>query len=246
MAKDLFSNQSADYARYRPSYPADLFNYIIQFTTSQQRAWDCATGNGQAAIALAEYFEEVSATDISARQLEKAITHSKIKYAVSSEENSGFSDNSFDLVTVAQAYHWFNFEGFKKEVIRVLKPTGIVAVWGYSLVSTEDEALNNLIIDFYTNVIGKYWDPERKYVDDHYSTIPFPFTELPSKEFSISTRWSLEDFIGYLNSWSSVQHYIKANQNDPVKEFGKLLAGVWGEEEYKIFRFPVFLRIGHP
>ena len=245
MAKDLFSNQSADYARYRPSYPADLFDYIIQFTTSQQRAWDCATGNGQAAMALAEYFEEVSATDISARQLEKAIPHSKIKYSVSSEENSGFNDNSFDLVTVAQAYHWFNFEGFKKEVIRVLKPNGIIAVWVYSLVSTEDAVFNNLIIDFYTNVVGKYWDPERKYVDHHYSTIPFPFTELPSKEFSISTQWSLEDFTGYLNSWSSVQHYIKANQKDPIKDFRVLLAGVWGKEEYKKFHFPVFLRIGH-
>lgn len=244
MSKDLFSAQASGYAKYRPGYPEDLIGYILTYVKEKKRAWDCATGNGQAALLLAAHFSRVEATDISEKQLDQAALHPAIHYARGAEDHTPFPDNSFDLITVAQAYHWFAFEAFHREAIRVSKPGGIVAVWGYGLVNTEDEKLGQLIQYFYTGIVGKYWDPERRYVDDGYRTIPFLFPELPSREFSITVRWTKTDFLGYLNTWSGVQHYIKANGTNPVDEFGGQLTAIWDDREEKVFTFPLFLRIG--
>ena len=133
MNKDLFSTQAAMYAKYRPAYPPALFEYILQFVSSHETAWDCATGNGQAALELAQHFRRVEATDISEAQILHAVKHPSINYSVSSAEHTDFPHRTFDLVTVAQAYHWFDFSAFEMEVKRVLKRSGVVAVWGYSL-----------------------------------------------------------------------------------------------------------------
>src|SRR5688572_9965980 len=218
MSKDLFSNQSDIYARYRPGYSSEIIDYILQFVSERHTAWDCATGNGQAALLLAAHFELVHATDISENQLSNAIQHSRIQYSDSIAEKTSFPENSFELITVAQAYHWFNHLAFEKEVKRVLKPEGILAVWGYSLVVSDFMDLNNKLRAFYKATVGPYWDAERKYIDDHYRTIPFPYDELPSAEFTIEQQWNLDDLSGYLNTWSSVQHFIKANSYNPVNQ----------------------------
>jgi ubiquinone/menaquinone biosynthesis C-methylase UbiE len=244
MAKDLFSSQASIYAQYRPGYPRELFDYIIQYVNNKQTAWDCATGNGQAALELTRYFEKVMATDISEKQLQQAQTHAKITYSVSTAENTPFADNSFDCITVAQAYHWFGFDAFQKEVMRVAKPGAVIAIWGYSLVVCEHEVLNALINTFYREKVGAYWDKERRYVDEHYTTVPFPYEALPSKEFKINVQWNLQQLIGYFNTWSSVQHFIKANGYNPVDELAVAIEQVWKDGDVKQFYFPLFLKLG--
>ncbi len=244
MAKDLFSNQASLYAQYRPSYPRELYEYILQQVTNRQQAWDCATGNGQAAVELARYFEKVMATDISEKQLQQAIPNDTITYSISTAEQTSFPDNSFDCITVAQAYHWFQFDAFEKEVGRIAKPGAVVAIWGYSLVVCEDEALNVLIKSFYVDTVGPYWDKERRYIDDHYSTVPFPYEPLPSKEFQINVQWNRQQLIGYFNTWSSVQHFIKAHQYNPVEELAAAFEKVWPGDGSRNFYFPLFLKLG--
>jgi ubiquinone/menaquinone biosynthesis C-methylase UbiE len=244
MAKDLFSDQASLYAQYRPGYPRGLYEYIIQQVTNRQLAWDCATGNGQAAVELAQYFEKVIATDISQKQLQQAQPHEKITYSITTAEQTPFADNSFDCITVAQAYHWFKFDEFGKEVMRVAKPGAIVAIWGYSLVVCEDDAVNTLINTFYRDTVGAYWDKERRYIDEHYTTVPFPYEPLPEKEFHISVQWNRQQLAGYFNTWSSVQHFIKANQYNPVNELAVEIEKAWRDEGPKDFYFPLFLKLG--
>jgi len=244
MAKDLFSNQASLYAQYRPGYPPGLFEYILQYVKNKQQAWDCATGNGQAAAELAKYFDKVMATDISEKQLQEAQPIENITYSVATAEQTPFADNSFDCITVAQAYHWFKFDAFEQEVKRVAKPGAIVAVWGYSLVVCEDEALNTIINTFYRETVGAWWDKERRYVDEHYTTVPFPYEPLPAKEFQINVQWNKPQLIGYFNTWSSVQHFIKANGYNPVTELAVAIEKVWQGDDHKNFYFPLFLKLG--
>jgi SAM-dependent methyltransferase len=244
MAKDLFSIQASGYAQYRPTYPPELFHYIMSFVENKEAAWDCATGNGQAAVSLAAFFDHVFATDISEKQLQQAVPRSNIVYIKTSEETTSLAAQSIDLVTVAQAYHWFNFDGFYKEVLRVARPGAVVAVWGYSLITCNDERIYSRIRKFYTEVVGPYWDKERRHVDDHYTAVPFPFIQLPGKTFSIPVEYDLAALSGYLNTWSSVQHYIKANGSNPVDVFIDELSAVWKPGEKYTFSFPLFLKIG--
>jgi len=244
MAKDLFSKQAEVYAKYRPTYPQELIEYILSLTVNKEIAWDCATGNGQAALLLAPYFQKIFATDTSEKQLSQATPHPAVFYSISSAEKTSFDDNEFDLITVAQAYHWFRFDSFFNEATRVGKPNATVAVWGYGLITATDKKLDEFIRHFYTDVTGKYWDPERRYVDEKYKTIPFEFKELPSKDFNINVEWNIEDLTGFFNTWSSVQHFIRANHYNPVTEFSKELKLIWNDDSKKSFCFPLFLRIG--
>lgn len=242
--KDLFSQQAALYAQYRPAYPAALYDYLYTLVSGHAAAWDCATGNGQAAIELARYFDHVFATDISEKQLQQAAPHEKITYYIAPAHASGLPASSADLITVAQAYHWFDFAAFHEEALRVAKPGAIIAIWGYSLIQSDAPALNALINDFYRQKTGPYWDAERKYIDDHYATVPFPYDALPAPAFRITVQWTKEDLAGYFNTWSSVQHFIKANGYNPVEAFAAALPSVWPEAEARPFYFPLFLRTG--
>lgn len=244
MPKDLFSKQAEGYAQYRPVYPPELFDYVLSFVQQKNIAWDCATGNGQAALVLARHFKKVYATDISEKQLQQASLQDNIVYSVAAAERTEFPDQLFDCITVAQAYHWFDFAAFLQEVLRVARPGAILAVWGYSLVVCEEETINKKIGSFYRDVVGPYWDKERKYVDDHYSTVSFPYAELPGKEFKINVSWTIEVLEGYLNTWSSVQHYIREKGENPVTEFCNSLKTIWQDDKERKFYFPVFLRIG--
>jgi ubiquinone/menaquinone biosynthesis C-methylase UbiE len=244
MPKDLFSKQASLYARYRPVYPAGLFEYVLSFVHQKNIAWDCATGNGQAALVLADHFKKVYATDISEKQLQQAREKHNIVYSVAAAERTQFPGQLFDCITVAQAYHWFDFAAFQQELLRVAKPGAILAVWGYSLVICEDETIDRRIKQFYREVVGPYWDKERKFVDDHYTTVPFPYEELTKKEFAIDVQWTPGNLEGYLNTWSSVQHFIRQNNYNPVTGFCESLQSLWQDDKPRKFYFPVFLRIG--
>lgn len=244
MSKDIFSVQAEKYSKFRPVYPKELFDYILQFVDEKNIVWDCATGNGQAAFALADHFKKIFATDISEKQLVYAKQHENIVYKILPAEQTDFADNTFDLITVAQAYHWIKFNAFEKEAKRVAKNNAVIAVWCYNLLLTNDAKINELIKKFYFEITGPYWDAERKYVDENYNSVPFNFEALPTKDFSINIEWRKNDLIGYFNSWSSVQHYINANKKNPVDKIIEELNFLWKDEDVKAVTFPLFLRIG--
>ena len=244
MAKDLFSNQSDLYARYRPAYPKELYDYIVSFVREKNIAWDCATGNGQAAVILAEYFKKVIATDISAAQINKAIKKVNIEYSVCPAETTPFAENTFDLVTVAQAYHWIRWDEFKKELTRVCKPGAVVAVWMYYNHDTGDDRIAKAVRDFYENVTKPYWDYERKYVEEKYETVEFDYDLLPVKKFETVLEWRRDDLLGYISSWSAIQKYIKANGRSPVPIVEEEIKKFWPEGETKKVVFPIYLKLG--
>ena len=244
MAKDLFSQQSKIYAQFRPGYRQELFDYVLSFVQEKKCAWDCATGNGQAAIVLADYFEKLEASDISEAQVRNAIKKQNINYHVCPAEETPFADSSFDLITVAQAYHWLNWERFHDEAMRVGKRNSVIAVWTYNLLICEDEKINDVINYFYRNITGPYWDYERRYVDDGYATVDFNFPPLPSKVFQARFTWNREQLKGFFLSWSAVRKYINEHQQNPVDIIEKDIDAVWGLNEQKEIHFPIFLRIG--
>jgi hypothetical protein len=244
MAKDLFSAQADSYAKYRPAYTPELFGYILSFVKEKTCAWDCATGNGQAANVLADHFQQVEATDISDAQLKRAIQRENIRYQISPAEQTPFAENSFDLITIATAYHWFNWKEFYKEATRVGKKDCVVAAWSYHVFYSEDEKVTSIIGYFYHNIIKSYWDKERQYVDDRYTTVAFDFAPLPSKDFDLVVRWKKEDFLGYLSTWSAVQHYMEKNESSPLQLIEEDLQKAWPDEQEKEFHFPLFMRIG--
>jgi len=244
MAKDLFSKQSDLYARYRPTYPKELYDHILPFVKEKNIAWDCATGNGQAAVVLADHFKKVIATDISAAQIEKATLKDNIEYLVCPAESTPFEENTFDLVTVAQAYHWIKWDEFKNEVIRVCKPGAVIAIWTYSRNKLGDKKIDDAVYSFYENVTKPYWDYERKYVDELYKTVEFNFELLPVKQFETILNWKKEDMIGYISSWSAIQKYIKANGHSPIPIIKEEINKLWPEGEVKKVSFPIYLKLG--
>ncbi|MES2647594.1 MAG: class I SAM-dependent methyltransferase [Bacteroidota bacterium] len=241
--KDNFSNNSAAYALFRPNYPDTVFRHILQFVTTRNNAWDCATGNGQAAKELAAHFTTVYATDISENQISNAVQKDNIIYKIEPAEKTGFPGNFFDLVVVAQAIHWFNFDQFYSEVKRTTKEGGVLAIIGYGNIETDGE-LNKSIKHFYTKIVGPYWDKERRYIDESYQTIPFPFAELTATTPLLKYEWTFEQLTGYFNTWSAVQHYIKANNENPVATFSGELKNAWKNERTREFSFPILMRIG--
>lgn len=242
--KDHFSGHSVDYARFRPDYPQTLFQYLSGLAPANNVAWDCATGNGQAAYSLARYFEQVIATDASRQQIENARPHPAIQYRVEPAEHTSITDNSVDLITVAQALHWFEFDAFFSECNRVLKPEGILAVIAYSFLNIQTD-IDALLNEFYHRVIGPYWPAERRYIDEGYASVPFPFEVIHPPAFEMSREWSLDELGGYLRTWSATQHYIQDRGTDPVVQVLEELQSLWGpRQQTKTVRWPLTLKIG--
>jgi ubiquinone/menaquinone biosynthesis C-methylase UbiE len=244
MAKDLFSTLASIYSKYRPTYPKELYEYIISFVNERNIAWDCATGNGQAASVLADYFTEVFATDISESQLRNSIQKKNVTYEVSPAEKTAYHDNTFDLITVATAYHWLKWDQFYNEATRVGKKNCVVAIWTYYTLTTADEELNTLYEHFYQNITRGYWEDERRYVDEKYETVRFDFAPLPTKQFFSTMQWTRDDFKGYLESWSAVQKYIKTHNTSPLVLIEKELDIIWPSDQIKEIIFPISLRLG--
>jgi len=241
--KDNFSTQSNNYAHYRPDYPLDFFNYLKSILVRTENAWDCGTGNGQIAKIIASHFKYVFATDISQSQLDNAIQVDNIFYSCQSAEKTNFPDNFFDLIIVAQAIHWFDFEKFYSEVKRTARQNSLLLVVGYSRPEINEE-IDNILNEFYFNIIGEFWDKERKFVDENYLTIPFPFVEMTVPKFRNNLSWTFEHLVGYLETWSAVKHYSKTNHSNPVNLILENLKESWGEIDQRIVSFPMLLRIG--
>ncbi len=241
--KDNFSTQSDRYAKYRPTYPSELFEFLNSIVRDKQNAWDCGTGNGQIAYELAKTFDNVFATDISQQQIDNAPKADNIFYSVQPAEKTNFDNNFFNLIVVAQAIHWFEFEKFYAEVRRTAKENALLCVIGYGRLKISEQ-IDRVITDFYHNVIGKYWDKERKYIDENYKTIPFPFSEIQTPNLVNTQYWTFEHLIGYLNTWSAVKHFIKKNNYNPIDKLQSEIEQLWGNEQTKHVHFPLLLRIG--
>ncbi|MCC7252966.1 class I SAM-dependent methyltransferase [Hyphomicrobium sp.] len=227
--KDHFSALAATYAQSRPSYQKDLFAWLAAQCAEHELAWDCGTGNGQAAHHLVDKFARVIATDASAAQISEAEPHPRIEYRVAPAERSGLDDAVADIVTVAQALHWFDLDRFYAEARRVLKPGGLVAAWCYGTFRMDDPTIDHALQEFYAETVGPYWPPERRHVEAGYRDLAFPFARIAAPSFSLSADWSLAELAGYLRSWSATGRYVAANGTDPVARLEALLAAPWSD-----------------
>lgn len=241
--KDNFSDKSELYAKFRPSLPIELFDYLIEMVPARENVWDSATGNGQSAYLISNFFKKVYATDISEEQLKNAAQSPNIYYSEQAAEQTDFEDNFFDLVVVSQAIHWFDFDRFFNEVKRVLKPNGILAVAGYDLPRLSPE-INAITDKLYKEILDGFWDEERQYIDNHYQNIPFPFEEIKIPDFHIRDEWQPEHLIGYLNTWSGLKHFIREKGFNPMDELESEIRNAWGNSNLRKVTFPVFTRIG--
>lgn len=244
--KDHFSGHAADYSRYRPSsYPDGLYKALAALAPDLGKAWDCATGNGQAALGLAAHFHRVDATDASAKQIEAAQSHPNVHYATAPAEASGLPDGAVSLVTVAQALHWFDLPKFYPEVRRVTKPQAIIACWCY-MHCRVTPAVDAVTLRLYEDILGDdYWPPERKHVETAYRDLDFPFTRIELPAFRLEVRWDLEHYAGYLKSWSATQNYIKQNGKNPLGLVGDDLMKAWGDPAaVRDVRWPITTLVG--
>jgi SAM-dependent methyltransferase len=241
--KDHFSKQSPGYAAFRPRYPDALFSWLASLTPGHDLAWDAGTGNGQAAVSLAGHYARVIASDASGSQIAAGVPHQRVTYRVGRENESGLPDHSCDLVTVAQALHWFDAAAFFKEAKRVLKPGGAVAAWTYARPSVDDPRAGP-IFDEYLLLMDPWWPPERVLVETGYRTIDFPFDEIAAPAMELEMHPLLEELAGYMRTWSAYQAYVAKLGGDPVVPFEQRLAAVWPAGERRRLFWPLAMRVG--
>jgi len=242
---DRFAPMAADYADFRPHYPKALFDWLARLTPGRKLAWDCATGTGQAAVGLAALFERVVATDASAAQISQATPHPRIEYRVARAESSGLNAHSADIITVAQALHWFDRDRFYTKVRRVLKPGGLLAVWICGAPSTDDAGINALLTRFQDEIVGPCWPPERAWVDSGYRSMELPFpvlTALPA--FIMSAAWTLPELLGYFGTWSATRLYQEQFGHHPLEPIHAELLATWGSpDRARPITWPLTVRV---
>ena len=244
--EDRFAFAARAYASYRPRYPSALFDWLRRRVPGARRVWDCATGSGQAAAALAARFDVVIATDASLAQLAHADRVNAPLYMATTAEHCAIATRSMDLVTVAQALHWFDREAFFAEVRRVLASGGLLAIWSYGL-PTVTPAIDAVLRHFHDVEVGPFWSPDRRLVEGGYEGIALPFKEEPTPPFAMQAAWTLEQLVGYLSTWSAVGRYRTVTGSDPVPRIMRALAECWGmPDEARVVSWPLTLRVGAP
>lgn len=242
--RDFFSDNANLYAQARPSYPAALFDYLAELAPGHHLAWDCATGNGQAAVALAAHFERVVATDASQSQLDQATPHERVDFLAEPAEATSLASASVDLVTVATAVHWFDFDRFFHEVRRVAKPGGVLAVWTYRIPTVRPDI--DLILNTYgDDTLAGYWPPRIRFINERYRTLPFPFEEIRPPKFTIEEDWDLPHLVGLLRSWSGTARYIDQTGENPLSPLVLQLKSAWGDPDLKrTVTWQLYMRVG--
>ena len=241
---DHFTPVADQYAAFRPDYPDELYDWLADIAPRRECAWDCGAGSGQATLPLAKRFRHVYATDLSAAQLATAPSIANVEYRVAPAEASGLPDAAVDLITVAQALHWFDPVRFHAEVRRVARPGGLIAAWGYNRLRIGHPVIQKQLDDFYDGKIGPYWPAERIHVEQGYRDLPFPYTRLDTPEFSMRQQWTREHLLGYLRSWSAVARFKQAQGYDPVTAFAEEIEVHWPDHESLSIVWPMFLHIG--
>lgn len=245
-AVNHFSSTSREYSFSRPIYPDALYRFLNDITPYKDMAWDCATGNGQAAIGVCKYFKHVIASDASKGQLEYQFNRNNIMYEMFSAEKADIPDNSVDLITVAQAAHWFDLDKFYKEVTRISKSNGVLAIWSYCMHKIDndvDKISERLSVG--GDILGRYWPRETNYVKEDYETIPFPFKEIPSPKFEMIVNWNLDDLVCYMQTWSAVKRFSTEKKFNPLSLVMEELERLWGKRDIrKVVKWDINLRVG--
>ena len=240
--KDHFSRNAAAYAAFRPEYPSSLFRWLAELSPARELAWDCATGNGQAARELAKHFTRVIATDASAAQIREGVGPENVEFRTEPAETSSLESASIDLATVAQAYHWLDHSAYQREVRRVMRPGGVLAVWAYQLASVSP-GVDTVVLRLYEDPLGPYWPPERRSVESGYRHVQFEWPELDAPLLHMEMQWTLETFVGYLRTWSASSRHLAATGIDAVAVAEAELRAAWGEPGNKAVRWPLILRV---
>ena len=243
--RDHFSGIAPGYATYRPHYPDALFDFLAERVPGRALAWDCGCGNGQATIALAERFDRVIGTDPSAAQIAQAPAHPRIEWRVAPGERSGIPSATCDLVTVAQALHWLDVDAFFREAARVAHPRGLVAVWCYGDVRLDNPDVDALVRHFSRTIVGPFWPPQRRMVDEGYRSIAMPLDEIDVPELEMKDHWTLEHLVGYIRTWSATTRYREASKADPTIDLAERLGDIWGDpSEARRVWWPLAVRAG--
>ncbi|HEY6123860.1 MAG TPA: class I SAM-dependent methyltransferase [Steroidobacteraceae bacterium] len=241
----LFATVAREYANFRPGYPDEMFEWLARVSPSRAAVWDCGCGSGQASVALAAHFSKVFATDVAPEQIGAARPHERVSYSVASAERSGLAEHSVDLVTVAQALHWFDVTAFYGEAARVARPGALLAVWNYPRPQFVDAELDRRFFTFYSQVVGPYWPAERRHIESGYRTLPFPFEEIETPEFAVELDWDIDHVAGYVSSWSATARYKAALGADPLPILRESLGGAWPAHGAQVrIRMPIGLRVG--
>jgi SAM-dependent methyltransferase len=238
--KDLFSGHAADYARFRPTYPPELFAWLAEVSPARDLAVDAGSGNGQAAVGLAEHFDRVIGIEPSGEQLAHAAAHPRVEYRNRPAEATGLEPASVDLFLAAQAFHWFAPEPFFAEVTRIMRPSGILALVSYSW-SHVSHPVDAIIDDLY-HQLDPYWEPERRLVETGYATVKVPLVEIAAPPFEMCSTWSVGDLIGYLGTWSALRKATAAEGRNPLETVAPRIVAAWGETEHRQARWPLAVR----
>jgi SAM-dependent methyltransferase len=236
-----FSALAGSYARGRPRYPAELFAWLASEVARHDLAWDCATGNGQAALGLVEHFGTVAATDLSAEQLRHAVPHPRIVYREAPAESSGLDSGTADLVTVAAAVHWFDLPAFSAEVRRVAREGAVLAVFTYH-VGRLAPPLDAAFHRFYWQRMKPWFAPGAGQVDDGYRSLDLPGEPIAAPPFAVRADWTLEETLQFAGSWSAVRACREATGHDPVLDLAAELAPLFGDRPTLPVRMPLHLR----
>jgi SAM-dependent methyltransferase len=241
--KDHFSARADVYAASRPTYPPELGAFLAENSPSRELALDCGCGNGQLSVLLAEHFEHVVGADASAQQIAAAKPHPRVTYRTAPAEASGLEPATANLIVAAQAAHWFDIQAFYAEARRVAKPGALLALVAYGVLHVESD-VDPLVQEFYWKTMGAYWPSERRHVEEGYRTLPFPVPEIPRPDLAIERRWTRDQFLAYVDTWSAVKEAEKAVGRRPVAEFASALAAFWPEGEERGVRWPITVRAG--
>lgn len=241
---DHFSASAAGYARFRPRYPDALVAWLAGVAPARDRAWDCAAGNGQAAVAIASHVALVVATEPSEAQVAAREPHDRVRWVRATAEAVPLADRSVDLATVAQALHWLHRDAFYAEARRVLRPGGVLAVWAYGLMATGDAAIDGIVRELHGPILGDSWPTGRAWVDEGYGTLDFPFDEILAPSFAMEAEWTRDELLGYLDTWSAVRVYRARHEADPLDRVRDRLRAAWGDDAPRTVRWPLALRVG--
>lgn len=241
---DHFSDRAAGYARYRPGYPKKMVDYLAGLAPDRELAWDAGCGSGQLSVCLAERFGRVRATDASAAQLARAAPDPRVEYVRALAPDSGLPDDSVALITAAQAAHWFDLDAWYAEVRRVARPGGVIALLSYGMASW-DSAAHEVLERFHAEVLATRWPPERRHVEEGYRSLPFPFAEVEAPDFVMEARWTAEELLGYLETWSTMRNLERDEGRGRIEAFRREFAAAWGPTDLpRLVRWPLALRVG--
>jgi SAM-dependent methyltransferase len=242
--KDHFSVAASGYAAHRPVYPLPVAEALAARSPGRTLAWDAGCGSGQLSVVLGEVFSQVVATDASAAQIAQATPHPRVRYAVAPAERSGLADGSVDCAVAAQAAHWFDLDAYYREVRRVARPGGLVALVTYAVMEVDPE-IEGMVERFYRRTLEGHWPPERRLVEEGYRSLPFPFEPVEAPPLALEHRWNAAQVLGYIGTWSAVQSLRKAGRGEELERFEEELHAAWGDaSRERLVRWPLSLRLG--